>query len=411
MARLDQLPLELLILSAQSLHNQRDINALVRTNKTLHHALYDFLCRFNVEHHQSSALLWAARNGDTGLVTRMLDAGASISAFERPTEVTYGPDDSVELYKVNPLLAAAQGGHIETLKAMLSEKRPGRACSPAQLRTVLHWAIRSHVSNLVELMIENNAPLHPAGDDCQALSALGVAVGSGNNSVVPRLLELGARSGSYESPCPVEQAICTDQPQLVELLLKHGMKPHSNEALCHIVRQDNKLLLQLLLDYGLKLEFYAEPLFIAIMEDQYEMVEMLIDNGANSKLRMKLWFWDEDFSGGLGEWDLSPIGFTIHFKRLNILKLLLEKGVIPGSADLEVATKKKYEEGITLLSRFTSQELPDIEHVQEYMWWTPQFKREEDPDFLMPGTNWAIVDYTTSPPDRQEIYCLNFFMQ
>ncbi|KAB8079751.1 hypothetical protein BDV29DRAFT_164278 [Aspergillus leporis] len=138
MARLNQLPNELLLLSAQYLHNQRDINAFVQTNKTLYHALHVFLCRFNVQHHQNSALLWAARNGHIGLVARLLDAGANIAVYESPTEIAYDPDNLVDLFKTNPLLAAAQGGHIGTLKAMLSEKKPDQACSPAQLRRVLH---------------------------------------------------------------------------------------------------------------------------------------------------------------------------------------------------------------------------------------------------------------------------------
>ncbi|KAB8067731.1 ankyrin repeat-containing domain protein [Aspergillus leporis] len=388
MTQLDQLPNELLLLSAQYLHNQRDINAFVQTNKTLYHVLHAFLCRFNVKYHQSSALLWAARNGHIGLVTRLLDAGANISAYESPTEVTYDPENLVDLFTINPLLAAAQGGYIGALKAMLSEKRPDRACSPAQLRTVLHWAIRSHDSNLVELMIENNAPLNPAGDHQKSLSALGVAVASGNNSVIPRFLELGARSGDHERPCPVEQAICTDQPQLVELLLRHGIQPNGDEGLCHIVRRNDKSLLKLLLRYGLKLEFYVAPLFIAIMEDQYEMVEMLIDNGANPRLENQLFTRDED--DVIIMCFLSPIGFAIYFRRLNILKLLLEKGVLPVQDDLELAVDKKYEEAVVLLSKFSNQDLPNIQSVSSYIMWTGYLNRMENPDFWMPYTSWVF---------------------
>ncbi|GAB1202090.1 hypothetical protein APSETT445_000701 [Aspergillus pseudonomiae] len=389
MARLDQLPLELLILTAQSLHNQKDISALVRTNKTLHHALYALLCRFNVEHHQSSALLWAARNGYTDLATRLLDAGANISSHEGLDEDDYNPYDLVDLSEVNPLLAAAQGGHLGTLKAMLSEKRPGRASSPAQLRTVFHWAIRSRASDLVELMIENNAPLDPAGTHPKALSALSVAIDSGNNSIIPRLLELGARSGLFESPCPVELAICTDQPQLVELLLKHGMQPHDNDGLGHIIRRNDKALLQLLLDYGLKLKFYLEPLFIAIMEGQYEMVEMLIDNGVNPNLTHSLNTRDEEGYDKI--YALSPVGFAIQFRRLDILKLLLDKDILPGRSDLELAAERKYEEAMVLLSKFADQELPERKGASD-LWMTEQWNV---PDFRMPAISYQIEDTIT----------------
>ncbi|KAE8322174.1 hypothetical protein BDV39DRAFT_210021 [Aspergillus sergii] len=96
MARLVLLPLELL-LTAQILHNQRDINALVQTNKTPYSALYAFLCRFNVEHYQGSAPFWAAQNGYTCLATRLHDAGADSATYERSTEAKYNPDNWIDI--------------------------------------------------------------------------------------------------------------------------------------------------------------------------------------------------------------------------------------------------------------------------------------------------------------------------
>jgi ankyrin repeat protein len=59
--------------------------------------------------------------------------GANIAAFKSPTEAVYDPNNPDDLSKINPLLAAAQGGHIATLKAMLSEKkaRPSMFTNPA----------------------------------------------------------------------------------------------------------------------------------------------------------------------------------------------------------------------------------------------------------------------------------------
>jgi ankyrin repeat protein len=254
-------------------------------------------------------------------------------------------------------------------------------------------------------MIENNAPLDSAGDHHKSLSALGVAVASGNNSVIPRLLGLGARSG-LESPCPVEQAIYTNQPQLVELLLKHGIRPISDNGLCHIVRRNDKSLLQLLLRYGLKLEFYGiAPLFIAIMEGQYEMVEMLIDNGAKPYLLHMLQTRDEDGFDDICQ--LSPIEFAIHFRRLDILKLLLEKG-LPAQVDLDLAANKKYEEAVILLSKFSGQSLPAMQTVDTYILWTQYDNGMEDPDFQMPWTSWILDDPITPAlcRSRYGIACL-----
>src|SRR4051812_9067142 len=112
MAQLLELPNELLLLIARYLPYQKDINSLVQTNRQLYVLLNVFLCKFNIQHHQSSALTWAASNGNDHLAKRMLEAGASIASFDT--------SETAE----NPLLCAVIAGHISTLKVMLSEKRP-----------------------------------------------------------------------------------------------------------------------------------------------------------------------------------------------------------------------------------------------------------------------------------------------
>lgn len=87
MTRLDQLPLELLCLILRGLPSERDINAFVQTNQSLYRLLHFFLCQHNIQFHQSSALLWAAKNGYTDLAERLLNAGANIAAFESPADI------------------------------------------------------------------------------------------------------------------------------------------------------------------------------------------------------------------------------------------------------------------------------------------------------------------------------------
>jgi hypothetical protein len=115
----------------------------------------------------------------TDLATKLLNAGANIAAFESPAEIAHTVDTRDLWKEVEiPLLFGAQGGHLGTLYSMLSETRSDRVYSPAQLRTVLHWAIRSHDNGLVELMVKNHAPLDPAGDARWAFSALALPLPS-----------------------------------------------------------------------------------------------------------------------------------------------------------------------------------------------------------------------------------------
>lgn len=357
MTQLDQLLLELLCLIVRGLPSERDINAFVQTNQNLYRLLHFFLCQHNIQFHQSSALLWAAKYGYTDLAKRLLNAGANIAAFESPAEIAHTIDTRDLLKEVkNPLLYAAQGGHLGTLNSMLSEAQSDRVCSPAQLRTVLHWAIRSRDNQLVELMIKNNAPLAPAGDARWAFSALGVAVASLNDFIIPRLREAGAKSGHSEIPSPLANAIFTNQRPVVELLLKQGERLSSDGALMHIARKNDKDLYQLLIKYdALEMDIFGtQAMFSAIMHGHYDMVESLIEKGADPNLDWQ--FSTRDHK----DWFFySTIGFALHFGHLEIVKLLLAKGVHPDKTDLGLATKRNYEEAIALLSKFSYDNLPE----------------------------------------------------
>ncbi|KAF4278970.1 hypothetical protein KXV22_001153 [Aspergillus fumigatus] len=392
MAQLDQLPIEVLLFIAEYLPGQRDINALTQVNRSLYHHLHFFLCRYNVKHHQGSALIRAAKKGHIRLATKLLNAGANIAHFESPAETNH--DRNTRLSEIeNPLLLAAQGGHIAILKSMLSETRPGQACSPAQLRTVLHWAIRARDSELVELMIHQKAPLDPAGEEREALSALGVAVVSRDESIIPRLLNAGARPGQNEEPCPIARAIETDQPQVVKLLLEHGIRLNSDTGLCFIASRNDKILLQCFIDYGLDLSMDGHAaLFTAIMDGQYEMVEFLIEEGANPHLECELWTHDEN--GFFETLFYSSIGFAIHFRRLQILRLLLAKGVLPGQGDLCLAVKKEFEEAVALLSKFSNQDLPQKESIENYLLWQQINRQDNGLDFEIPHKSWFVFDST-----------------
>ncbi|KAF7125941.1 hypothetical protein CNMCM5793_002300 [Aspergillus hiratsukae] len=243
---------------------------------------------------------------------------------------------------------------------MLFETRPGQACSPAQLCTVLHWAILSRDRELVELMIHHKAPLDPAGEEWEAPSALSAAVVSKDESIIRRMLSIGARNGPNEEPCPIARAISTGQPHVAKLLLDHGIRLCTDMGLCFIASRNDTIALQRMIDYGLDLNIDGHTaLFTAIMHGQYEMVEFLIEKGANPHLLCELWTYGE---GNILEALLySSIGFAIHFRRLQILKLLLGKGVLPAEDDLPLAVEMELEEAVALLSEFSDQDLPQKE--------------------------------------------------
>ncbi|GIJ91733.1 hypothetical protein Asppvi_010705 [Aspergillus pseudoviridinutans] len=250
------------------------------------------------------------------------------------------------------------------------------------MRTVLHWAIKSRDSDLMDLMIHYKAPLDPAGDGMNALSALGVAVISQDISIILRLLEAGAQPGQEEDPCPIARAIETRQLQVIELLIERA-------------RQNDKVLLQRFIDYGLDLSLDGHTaLFTAIMYGQYGMVEFLIEKGADPHLMCELRLDD-------GHCLESSIGFAIYFRHLHILKLLLAKGVVPAQYDLSLAAKKEFEEAVALLSKFSNQELPPKETLERYMCSQRYLEREKVVNFKL-RRQCFFVAYSTSPEEPEK---------
>ncbi|KAI2819742.1 hypothetical protein CBS147343_2997 [Aspergillus niger] len=358
MASLANLPLELLRWVAEYLTTQRDISHLMQTTKRLYHTIHPLLCEYNIQHDDSSALVWAAQKGNALLVDKLLAAGANIAAYVPPARYIVrkirrgtGADPWA---KNNPLLYAAQGGHMEVLGILLAETRSGHAASSAQLRSVLHWALRQHDGQLVERMLAHKAPLDPATEARCAPSALGVAVAAGYKSILPRLLDIGAWPGLRECPCPTEQAVCNNRPDILRILLDHGIGLYGDDALCHIAHNDDRSMLQLFLEYDIDLvEYGSAALFTAIRDGHYEMAELLIDNGALKDVSCDLYPPSGLFPGT----PYSAVGFAILYERVDILRLLLEKGFLPAPSDLDLAKERNFDEAVSLLAPFAKREL------------------------------------------------------
>ncbi|KAJ5824059.1 hypothetical protein N7447_006399 [Penicillium robsamsonii] len=368
MANFSQLPNEILLLVAKYLYSQKDINALVRTNWRLYHLLYAFLCHFNIQHHKSSGLLSAAGSGNFTIVEQFLDVGASISSFELKPDRGW----SVESFRRqdNPLLRAAQNGHVELLKTMLSGTHPGCACAPEQLRTVLHWAINTGNQVIVELMIANKAPLGSSSIIGDTTTALSQAVRVGRESIIECILQTGWK-WTLLSPDPFAHAVSLNDTSILQLLLNYGLHPQSDEFLVQACRQDSTAALRLLIDSGFDMMIYGPiALFSAIMHGNQTIVQFLIQEGVTPHL----------ISAANFQIPRSTIWYAVRSKQLHILKLLVAEGVRPEYDALAVAKEQNCLEAIAILEKFSYEDIP--EKVPLKLWieyW--EDKRSEDPNF------------------------------
>ncbi|KAF2254159.1 hypothetical protein BU26DRAFT_385809, partial [Trematosphaeria pertusa] len=64
---------ELLCLVSENLLSESDINALARTDRLLYDLTNIHLYRYNVQHSDSSALLWAAKHGQLSTAQKLLE--------------------------------------------------------------------------------------------------------------------------------------------------------------------------------------------------------------------------------------------------------------------------------------------------------------------------------------------------
>jgi ankyrin repeat protein len=140
-----------------------------------------------------------------------------------------------------------------------------------------------------------------------------VAVAELNDFIIPRLREAGAKSGHSESPSPLANAIFTHQRPVLELLPKQGERLHSDGALMHIARKNDKDLYQLLINYdAFEIDIFgSQAMFAAIMHGHYDMVESLIEKDADPNLGWQFFTLDP-----LDLLVYSTTGFALHFGHL-----------------------------------------------------------------------------------------------
>jgi ankyrin repeat protein len=367
------MPNEMLLLVAQSLSCQKDISALSRTDWTLYHLLNTYLYEYNVQHHNASGLAWVIKRGNCSLTKKFLDAGANIALFGCHSMVAR-PDEA----NPNPLVSAARlSPHLAVLKVLLFETRPDQICSQRQLINALRWAIKSQTQDVFELIMTDQPSFRRVSASTGSL--LHFALRLGTEPIIECLLQKGAK------PPPKRQRIMFDiaaerRDNSLLQLLRHDIRPGSTWILEKLASVNNITSLQHLIDVGAEIAVYGHAaVFRAIYHGHLSMVEFLIQNGANPHLSCALYEY-----GGR-----STIGYAIGYKKLSIVKLLLDKGVQPDRHDLQLANRLKLSEAVAILEKLSFQDLPERTSLVEY---TQQREAErlDDPGFYrMDWGHWS----------------------
>lgn len=98
------LPCELIIIIAEFLEKEADINAFVKTNGGFYHVLNKYLYQHNKKHRQSSALEWAIKSGNMPTARKSLEYNSHCVHFSRTSYLLGLAIDYERKELVEPLL-------------------------------------------------------------------------------------------------------------------------------------------------------------------------------------------------------------------------------------------------------------------------------------------------------------------
>lgn len=174
-------PPDTLLLIAQALDSDRDLNALCQTNRHIHAVVRTYLYRHNVRCSNASALFWAALHGRAHTAELSLKAGANI--------------DMANSCGYTPLHQAVQSGQVELTNLLLE---CGCHTSVADLsgQTPLHIAAVEGDAEILKHLLRYGADLTCADD--LGRTPLAVASDVGYVDVVEMLLRSGADPASTD---------------------------------------------------------------------------------------------------------------------------------------------------------------------------------------------------------------------
>lgn len=163
------------------------------------------------------------------------------------------------------LHTASQHGHVEVVRLLLQLGADPNAREEGDNTYALHWAAASRRIDIVRALLESGSDVHGIGDD-HALDAIGWAT---------FFHDPGGAAG--------------DQPEVANLLVKHGARHHIFSAMClgdldlvRTVVEENPKALDRRMS---RFEQGMTPLHFAVARKRYDLLNLLIELGADLEAR------------------------------------------------------------------------------------------------------------------------------
>jgi ankyrin repeat protein len=223
-----------------------------------------------------------------------------------------------------PLLTAAAHGNTACLKLLLEAGAVVDACGPQGI-TPLFVAAQEGQLECVEALLSAGANKDAETKD--GTTVLHTAARGGDRHIVQHLLDAGAdpNAGHFRASA-VHLALIAEHFNVVKLLLSRGAKanapqgPDSLVPLFDAIKQGNMDMVDLLLDAGADVQAADSKGFTALhtatLVSNNEIVEVLIRAGANVNAREK-------------QFGLTPLCMAYGNAKLDLVQILLEAGAEP----------------------------------------------------------------------------------
>ena len=229
-----------------------------------------------------------------------------------------------------PLHIACGRGNLEVVQTLLQHHADVNA-SADKTRTPLHHACwYGHgTAEIVQILLDHGASVH--AKDCYGNTPLHDACGSGKLEVVQTLIQRHAdvHDTGETSKTPLHIACTGGHLEVVQELLKY--KPKIN-AIC---KEDGRIemttlmcaalmgdfeIVEELLKHGADINFsdpkYGSALHLAIEFEYYQIVNILLKNGCNTKVRAKLTKDNDDLLG------YTPFEVALDMKSIKVFKII-----------------------------------------------------------------------------------------
>jgi uncharacterized protein len=241
------------------------------------------------------ALIWAAEHGDARMVDLLLAAGAdpkaandygatplyAAAANADPSAtmklIAAGADPNAHLVSgETALMEGARQGNLETVRALLAAKADPNVAEGKGGQTALMWAVSNRQAAVVDELVRQGADVNARSKT--GFTALMFAAQQGDADSARILLAAKANPNDVipkSGATPLIIASSIGHPEVVNLLLDNGADPNVKDAngftsLHHTVRDS---------DYGLDAAAKATSVVI---------VKALLAHGANPNARLQL---------------------------------------------------------------------------------------------------------------------------